>query len=301
MFVGAQAQQPSTASATQALPKRLVAIGDLHADLDSARRAFRLAGAIDERDAWIGGPLVIVQMGDLIGRGPEDRPVLEFVLELQTKAAAGGGALHVLLGNHEVFAARPDHRWVNPEAFAAFAGLTGLNLKHPDVAALPLIERPRFASLRPGGLFSKRVATFPAILKIGDIVFAHGGVLPLWARHGIDRVNSDIRAWLAGKTDEPRAALGLDDGSDDDGVMWSRHFALAPEPLACPVADESLALMKARRMVIAHTVLKTITSRCAGRVWAIDVGISRYYGGDLQVLEIVGDEFKVLSERSASR
>jgi hypothetical protein len=41
---------------------------------------------------------------------------------------------------------------------------------------------------------------------------------------------------------------------------------------------------------VAHTVLRGITARCDERIWAIDVGISRYYGGDLQVLEIVNDQ-----------
>ena len=34
----------------------------------------------------------------------------------------------------------------------------------------------------------------------------------------------------------------------------------------------------------------SITARCDGRVWAVDVGMSRYYGGEVQVLEIVNDE-----------
>ena len=290
------AQRPSAVPAPAPIQKRIVAIGDLHADLDNARRAFRLAGAIDEKDAWIGGALTIVQMGDLIGRGTQDREVLEFVLDLQTKAGAGGGTLHVLLGNHEVFAARPDHRWVAPEAFAAFDGIPKLNLRDPRVQALPAPERSRFAALMPGSSYATRISTFPAVLKLGDIVFAHGGVLPLWADYGIDRLNADVRAWLSGKSaSEPRAATGLDDGSDDDGPMWSRHFAAAPESLACLLATDTLTRLKARRMVVAHTVLKTITSRCDGRVWAIDVGISRYYGGELQILEIAEDgTFKTL-------
>lgn len=41
---------------------RLVAIGDLHGDLAKARRAFRLAGLIDERDRWAGGTTTVVQV-----------------------------------------------------------------------------------------------------------------------------------------------------------------------------------------------------------------------------------------------
>ena len=271
-------------------PRRLVAIGDLHGDIEAARRAFRLAGATDERDVWIGGNLVVVQMGDLIGRGKDDREVLDFVIDLQARAKAGGGTIHVLIGNHEVFAARPDHRWVDPGAFAAFRGIPDLNLRHPRLAEVPEAERARAAALMPGGVYARQLSSSPAVLRLGDTIFAHGGVLPMWARYGIDRINTDVREWLAGRTDEPLATRGLDDGSADDGVMWSRHFAAAPEEMACALAKESLSILRATRMVVAHTVRRSIGSRCDAQIWAVDVGISRYYGGELQVLEILDDQ-----------
>jgi hypothetical protein len=229
-------------------------------------------------------------MGDLIGRGHEERPVLDFVFDLQARAKAAGGAIHVLIGNHEVFAARPDHRWVDPRAFAAFRGMPGLSLGHPRLADVPVDERHRAAALMPGGPYAKRLAEFPTVLRIGSTIFAHGGVLPMWARHGADRINGEVSAWLAGRTSEPASAQGLDDGSADDGVMWSRHFTAAPESAACPAAQQSLTILGAGRMVVAHTVRPTIESRCDGRIWSIDVGLSRYYGGTLQLLEILHDQ-----------
>jgi len=298
----AGATQPAAAGPQTQSPQRLVAIGDLHADIQNARRAFRLAGATDERDAWIGGNLIVVQTGDLIGRGSEERAVLDFVLDLQNKARAAGGTLHLILGNHEVFAARPDHRWVDPAAFAAFATIPGLDLRNPRVVGLPAMERARFAALMPGGYYSERLSTFPAVLKIGDTVFAHGGVLPYWARYGIDRINTEVHDWLAGRTAEPPSTLGLDDGSADDGVMWSRHFAGNIGAAGCAVLAESLSLLKARRMVVAHTVQPHITPRCDERVWAIEAGSSRYYGGPLEVLEIVDDrQVRVVGARTLAR
>ena len=79
---------------------RLVAIGDLHGDIGSAREAFMLAGAIDESDRWIGNNLTVVQLGDTIGRSYQDREVLDFLLALQQEAEANGGKLHLLIGNH---------------------------------------------------------------------------------------------------------------------------------------------------------------------------------------------------------
>ncbi len=289
---------PADTSAQAPRVRRLVAIGDLHADIDAARLAFQLAGATDRTGAWIGGDLTVVQMGDVIGRGSDDLAVLNFVLDVRAKAKAAGGVVHVLIGNHEVFAARPDHRWVNPDAFEAFDSVPGLNLRHPRLSRVPANERARSAAFMPGGPYALHISAFPAVLRVGDTIFAHGGVTPKWARYGIAAINDDVRAWLLGRTDEPPATQGLDDGSADDGVMWSRHFAAFPEEEACAMLKESLTILGARRMVVAHTVRPKIVPRCQEQVWPIDVGISRYYGGALQVLEIIDDrEIKVISAR----
>jgi hypothetical protein len=41
---------------------RLVAVGDLHGDLQKTRRAFQIAGLVDERDRWAGGTATVVQV-----------------------------------------------------------------------------------------------------------------------------------------------------------------------------------------------------------------------------------------------
>src|SRR5947208_13226999 len=80
----------------------LVAIGDIHGDLDALDRSLRAAGLTDPRGRWIGGPTVLVQTGDVMDRGPEVRGVLDRLMTLETEAAAAGGRVVVLLGNHEV-------------------------------------------------------------------------------------------------------------------------------------------------------------------------------------------------------
>lgn len=41
---------------------RIVAIGDLHGDMEKARRAFRIGGLIDQDDRWIAGSTTAVQV-----------------------------------------------------------------------------------------------------------------------------------------------------------------------------------------------------------------------------------------------
>ena len=266
---------------------RLVAIGDLHGDIESTRQAFRLAGAIDESDQWIGKNLTVVQLGDAIGRSYQDSEVLDFLLALQLEAASGGGQLHLLIGNHEMFGARLELRWVHVDAYEAFASIPGLNLGDPRLADIPQHQRPRGAALLPGGHYAKRLSGFPAVLQIGDTVFVHGGVTPHWAKYGIDQINEDVNKWFRGETAEPVSTLGMDPGNFDDSVMMSRHFST--EDADCDMLGKSLRILDAKRMVVAHTVQQTITSKCDGRVWAIDTGMSRYYGGPIEVLEILDD------------
>ena len=144
----------------------------------------------------------------------------------------------------------------------------------------------------PGGPYARRVAEWPVVLKLGQTVFVHGGVVPRWAKYGIDRINRETRDWLLGKTEEPDSALGVDDG---DRVMWTRQFSSNVTDADCAQLEESLRILRARRMIVAHTVHEEITARCDGRVWAVDVGMSRAYGGHVEVLEIVDDStLKVL-------
>lgn len=271
--------------------QRIVVIGDLHADIGVARDVIRLAGGIDDNDNWIGGNLIIVQLGDLIGRSYDDREVLDFILDLRAKAETNGGKVHVLVGNHEVFGARLDQRWVHEQAFAAFEDIPGLDPDNPRLSDLPESQRARSGALMPGGYYARRIAEFPAVLRLGDTIFAHGGVTPYWATYGIDNINNEISQWFAGKTGEPAPSLGVDPGNNDDGVMWSRHFSADVGADDCAMLDESLSILSAKRMIVAHSVKETITSYCGDQVWAIDVGMSRYYGGEIQLLEIIDDRY----------
>jgi hypothetical protein len=277
--IGASGAQPAAGS-------RVVAIGDIHADIGVLRRAFRLAGATNARGEWIGGNLTIVQMGDLIGRSDDERQVLDFVFDVQRKAAAGGGAVHALIGNHEVFGGRVDNQAVGPNPFPAYEDVPGLRRDDPRLRVLPPRERARGAALMPGGPYAVKIAAFPVVLKLRETVFVHGGVVPRWAAYGVNRINEEVSRWLLGRGPEPDSALGVDDG---DRVMWTRQFSSNVDAADCAALGESLRILGARRMIVAHTVHPQITARCDERVWAVDVGMSRAYGGPIQLLEIVDD------------
>jgi hypothetical protein len=293
----ASVKKPEAASPPASPPKpapaRLVAIGDLHGDMAATRKVLMLAGAIDAKDAWVGGKLVVVQTGDAVDRGDDDRAILDLLERLKGEAAKAGGELVAMSGNHEIMNASFDFRYVTPPSFGTFADVKP---KNPDVAAalehLDAPTRGRAAAFAPGGPYANMIAKRPVIYRSGDTVFVHGGVLPKHVKYGIDRINDETRAWLLGEKSEPPRIL-----VQEDGPIWSRMYSAAPGREECATLKETLDALGAKRMVMGHTPQRSgISAACDGKGWRIDVGLSKFYGGPTQALAIEGDVVTVLKE-----
>jgi hypothetical protein len=284
---------PSGAPVASVAPPRVAAIGDLHGDLASAQAAFRLAGAVDAAGRWVGGSLVVVQVGDQTDRGDDEREILTWLETLSAEARAAGGAVHLLLGNHEILNAQLDFRYVTPGGFADFAD-TVCPLTDAACGAVPEAARGRVAAFRPGGPWARRLAEQAVALRLGDTIFVHGGLEPRHARAGLEALNGPVRAWLSGDGPEPSFIEA------QDGPLWSRRFGGELDALGCEALGAALAAVGASRMVVGHTVQPGgITSACDGRVWRVDVGLSDHYGGPTEVLELVGATARVLRETGA--
>lgn len=271
-----------------------MAFGDVHGDLAATRAALRLAGATDDNDRWVGGELVVVQTGDQLDRGDDEQAILDLFERLGTEAEAAGGALHVLLGNHELMNAAGDLRYVTPGGFADFEGVSGADPTDPRFAELPPPARARAAAFAPGGPYARVLARRNTVVVVGRSVFVHGGVLPQHVPNGVEslaQLNADVRAWLSGRADETALRSNV---LDNEGVVWTRMYA-RDDAEACGQLGEALRRLDADRMVVGHTPQKTgITSACDERVWRVDVGMAKHYGGSVQVLEIVGDTVRAL-------
>jgi len=147
------------------------------------------------------------------------------------------------------------------------------------------------AALMPGGPYADLLAHRQVILQIGDNVFVHGGVLPDHVAYGIDEINGAAQAWLRGEADLPSVLSG------SESPQWTRLYSLDPDAVACGVLEEALTALEAKRMVMGHTRQESgIASVCAARAWRVDVGMAAYYGGSVEVLEIVGDSVRVLKD-----
>jgi hypothetical protein len=270
---------------------RIVAIGDLHGDIEAARGALKLAGAIDDEDRWIGGDLVVVQTGDQIDRGDNDREVLDLLTRLADEATRAGGALYALNGNHELMNGALDLRYVTPAGFIEFADYDTVDdLADTVLAGLPVEQRGRAVAFRPGGPYAVVLASRNVIMIVGDNLFVHGGVRPEHVEYGIARINEEVQAWLRGDAESPEGI------HTSTSPTWDRSYSDEVGADDCEVLQDVLDKLGVKRMVVGHSVQKEgITSYCDNRVWCIDVGMSAHYGGTIQVLEIVGDSLRVLN------
>lgn len=265
----------------QPLPGRLIAIGDVHGDLSATRAALRLGGAIDGQDRWIGGGLTVVQTGDQLDRGDDERQIVDLFQRLAKEAVKSGGRVVALNGNHETMNVQGDFRYVTPAALRAFAGVTP---RSPHARSVPPPFGERAAAFLPGGAYALELAERDVIAVVGDSVFVHGGVLPEHLSYGIERINRETREWMRSGDRVAPASI-----ASERAPVWVRDYSLDPVPdSTCAMLEQVLAMLGVKRMVVGHTTQHHgITSACGDRVYRIDVGLSRYYGsGPIQVLEI---------------
>jgi hypothetical protein len=275
--------------------ERVVAIGDVHGDLRALRVALRLAGAIDSEDEWIGKGLTVVQTGDQVDRGDQDREVLDVLEKLESSAKAKGGALVVLNGNHELMQASFDFRYVTRKSFESFrefsARATGAAERVSEA------ERGRAAAFAPGAPYALKLAQRLTVALVGDSLFAHAGVLPAHFDYGLDRLNAEAQSFLTGQRPTLSKAL-----ASEDSPVWTRFYGGDMEAASCDVLGRVLKETGAKRLVVGHTVQKDgINGACQDRLFRIDVGLSAYYGDHpAQVLEITSSGTRVLTAGAQS-
>lgn len=82
--------------------RKVIAVGDVHGQFDGLVKILRHAGLIDAGHHWIGGHNRLVQIGDILDRGPFSLQVDSLLDKLQTEAAMSGGEVVRLIGNHEL-------------------------------------------------------------------------------------------------------------------------------------------------------------------------------------------------------
>lgn len=247
-------------AAVAPMPERLVVLSDLEGNNVFLEAALRRLGIVDAAGQWRFGQGRVVVLGDSVDRGKDVFAVLWRLHDLSIQARAAGGAVHVLLGNHEQYLLRGNISRADPEYRYALMQLGGYSRG--------------FAADTVLGAWLRRQ---PVVLKLGRVLFAHGGLSSQVVRTGLSlpQLNEAMRAyWRTAGRKVPQssacdAVLGRSGVTQYRGYFrdMDGHYAVATQA----EVERMLAHFGAREIVVAHTLVDRVKRLYDGRVIAVDV------------------------------
>jgi len=210
---------------------------------------------IDEKYNWTFGNGRLVIAGDLFDRGKQVTQYLWLLYKLEDEAALKGGAVEVVLGNHDIMNLSGDFRYVDSMYFSNaamlghyYADLYGRNT-----------ELGRW-------LRSKNI-----IEKIGDVLVLHGGLSPavVASAWSLQRINTSCRPFFdAGRKNIPDS---LKPFFGKEAPFWYRGYFLEPKTTMAGI-DSTLLLYDCKKIVVGHTIVdRNIAMYYKGKVIGIDV------------------------------
>lgn len=241
-------------------------VADTHGEFEILAQMLTSQKIVDAKLRWAFGRGHLVVLGDVFDRGPNHLEILWLLYELEAQAAKAGGGVHFVLGNHEAMVLRGDLRY--------------LNAKYPATARA--LDKSSYAALFAADtLLGQWLRSRPVMLLVNDQLCLHAGV----SRALVDsqltlaEINATARSVLRKET-EAGAIAGLVMGSL--GPLWYRGYF--PEQggfLTATREDVDLALKHfgARRILVGHTIVPTITPLYDGRVVAVQVYPKHAEGG----------------------
>ncbi|MBN2198465.1 MAG: metallophosphoesterase [Candidatus Aminicenantes bacterium] len=301
--------------------EKIMAVGDLHGDYDAFTAILIGTGVVDRELHWAAGETHLVQIGDIMDRGPNARAIFDLLRRLEIEAEAAGGRVHVLIGNHEMMNISGisfDYpEYVTAEQFRSFLpedyikekenealrrrgdGRTEISAEERRALWAEILQNDPEGRRQYLKFFRRQygqwIADLNTVIKINDTVFVHGGISPAYSLWSLEKINDTVRRELRlvmkNGMFQPQVLYAR------EGPLWYRDLALQDEALFEDEVDGILANLQARHIVIGHTVLRVPTAtamrRFGGKVWAIDTGISAYYQGPLSALLIEAGCYQV--------
>lgn len=233
---------------------KIFAVSDIEGEFEPFRNLLLAAHVIDTQYNWTFGKGSLLVAGDLFDRGKQVSQYLWLLYKLEDEARAQGGAVHVVLGNHEIMNLSGDVRYVQPEYF------NDCKLMQEDYASLYATNTELGRWLR-----SKNV-----IEKDGDFLLLHGGVSTdiLQKQLSLAAINTICRPYYATPRKSQPDSIQIFFGPT--ALFWYRGYFLEPKASQEQV-DSTLRFYKAKQIWVGHDIIDHIASLYNGKVIGLDV------------------------------
>eukprot|EP00919_Chromeraceae_sp_WS-2016_P040127 GHVR01095822.1.p1 GENE.GHVR01095822.1~~GHVR01095822.1.p1 ORF type:complete len:610 (+),score=76.35 GHVR01095822.1:287-2116(+) len=200
----------------------IFALGEIHIDFDTAVGLLKKAKIIDDNLRWIAKNTLLIQIGDVIGKGPSSNKLIRLFSDLRESAEVNKSKVILLMGNHEYSSGFVDEtdKFLNK----SFGGL---------------IKRKELFS-DSDGFYRMYVKSLKMAVIVNGMLFSHN----VFIKDSIEYVCSGKRELKNVEDEECLRRLNQDAldylpnysyGSDD---KRDRHSASYYESLSRPLSDE---------------------------------------------------------------
>lgn len=242
-------------------------VGDVHGKYKKLKSLLIKANIINDDLQWKAGKASVVFLGDLFDRGSQVTKLLWFIYQLEKQAKKYGGNIHVVLGNHEIMVMSKDLKYVSlkERSIATNYNVTYDYLFHPKKSVL-----------------GNWLKTKASVLKINDLLFAHGGVINLkeksiknYNSKVYKNMNSPIFLDLNRKKPDTLKYKKRDWYNmiqffyNNKSPFWFRGYVSSDN--FDKELTKTLNKFKAKIHIVAHTPLKTISQKYDGKLIATDL------------------------------
>jgi hypothetical protein len=233
-------------------PEKILAVSDIEGNIYALQSILRSNGVIDSECNWTYGENHLVILGDLIDRSNNTLACLWLIFKLDKQAKAFGGAVHYLLGNHELMNFIDDLRYVHA--------------KYKNSIVLPFYKN----LFNSSSIIASWIKSKNTIEKIGDYLFVHGGISTkmLDTSLTLAEMNNSMRNIFDKKhvnllTEREKILAGT------DGPLWYRGFFY--DSLKQEDITKRASFYGAKKIVVGHTLTPRIKSYFKGKLIAIDI------------------------------
>ncbi len=238
----------------------IMVIGDIHGSYDSLLVFLQGNGIIDPGLNWTWGKGHLVFLGDIFDRGDKVTEALWLIYRLEDQAAKAGGAVHLILGNHEIMVLEHEVSYVADK----YLLLTDkLNMSYANLFGHQTI-------------LGQWLRSKNTILKINKNLFVHAGLSLDFIEVGftLRDINNHVRFFLNHPHRESLGEVNRISLMGKNGPFWYRGYLEENHEykhLTEEALGKVLSAFQASRIFIGHTNVKEVTPIYQSRVYAMDV------------------------------
>ncbi len=220
--------------------RRTYVIGDIHGQYDKLVSLLVNAGLANDDLSWAGGRSDVWFIGDFFDRGPGGIATIELLMMLQQQAAATGGRVGTLLGNHELLVLAA-HRFGQQESSGVSGTFVGDWLRNGGVVQ-------DLARLTAGHI--TWLASLPAMARVAGRLLVHAdSTFYREYGHSVEEVNRSLALLL--RSPDPSA--------------WDQLLAQFSQRETFFIdgseAEAFLKLFGGRQIIHGHTPISRFTSK----------------------------------------